>query len=211
MSIRVTRFRHSCVRLDRDGSSLVLDPGTLSDLDAALEGVTDLLVTHDHADHLDVARVAARSDVRVHGPRPVVDALLAAGVPADRLSVVRRGDAFDAAGFPVRVVGEAHAVVHPDLPVAVNVGYLVAGVLHPGDSFVDPDGAAVDLLLLPIGGPWLKASEAVDYVRTVRPARVAAIHDAHLSDAGRALVKTLVDGLGGVDLTILGDGESIEL
>lgn len=210
MATRLTRFGHSCVRLERDGSAIVIDPGTLSDLDAALEGVRDVLVTHDHGDHLDVARLAT-AEVEVTGPQPVLDALAGAGVPAERLHHVVDGDRLDVHGFDVRVLGEKHAVVHPDLPVATNVGYLVDGVLHPGDAYVDPQGGDVALLLVPIGGPWLKVSEVVDYVRSVSPPRTAAIHDAHLSPAGVNLVKTVLDGLAKTDLVVLGPGEGLDV
>jgi L-ascorbate metabolism protein UlaG (beta-lactamase superfamily) len=210
MTTRLTRFGHSCVRLDRDGHALVVDPGTLSDTAAALDGARHVLVTHDHADHLDAVALAA-VDVDVHGPQPVVQALASAGMPPERLHVVAHGDALDVDGFTVRVLGEKHAVVHPDVPIATNVGYLVAGVLHPGDAYVDPESAAVDLLLVPIGGPWVKLAEAIDWVRAVRPARVAAIHDAHLSPAGVGLAKTLVDGLTGADLAVLDVGASLDL
>lgn len=210
MTSRVTRFGHSCVRVERDGDALVIDPGVLSDLDAALEGVRDVLVTHEHADHVDVARLAS-SDVDITAPQPVLDALAAAGAPAERLHPVVDGDHLDVHGFEVRVLGEKHAVVHPDLPVATNVGYLVDGVLHPGDAYVDPQGHDVRLLLVPIGGPWLKISEVVDYVRRVSPPRTAAIHDAHLSPAGVALVKTVLDGLAKTDLVVLAPGEGIDV
>lgn len=210
MTSRLTRYGHSCIRIERDGSAVVLDPGSLSDVEAALVGVRDVLVTHVHADHLDVARLAA-ADVEVTGPQPVLDALADAGVPAERLHLVVDGDHLDVHGFDVRVLGERHAVVHPDLPVATNVGYLVDGVLHPGDAYVDPQGADVEVLLVPIGGPWLKISEVVDYVRSVSPARTAAIHDAHLSAAGVALVKTVLDGLASTDLVVLAPGEGIDV
>jgi L-ascorbate metabolism protein UlaG (beta-lactamase superfamily) len=56
---------------------------------------------------------------------------------------------------------------------------------------------AVDLLLVPVAGPWLKLSEAVDYVRAVRPRVAVPIHDAVLTGAGRALPDRLVASLGG--------------
>src|SRR5262245_9539412 len=52
--MRLTKLRHSCVRLDKDGSVLVIDPGIWSDASAALAGASAALVTHEHADHVDV-------------------------------------------------------------------------------------------------------------------------------------------------------------
>ncbi len=36
--MRFTKLGHSCVRLDKDGAVLVIDPGTFSDAAGALDG-----------------------------------------------------------------------------------------------------------------------------------------------------------------------------
>ncbi|QZN84171.1 MBL fold metallo-hydrolase [Cellulomonas sp. C5510] len=201
-ALTLTHWGHACVRLERDGRCLVLDPGSFGDL-SVLGDADAVLVTHDHPDHVAadelVAAVSARPGLEVWAPGPLVDRLAEEGAPRDRLHVAAGGDRFTAAGFDVRVTGEQHAVIHPDVPRIANVAYLVEDVLlHPGDSFTPPpDGATVDVLLVPVAGPWMKVAEAVDYVRAVRPRLAVPIHDAILSDAGRALVDRLVGGLGG--------------
>lgn len=198
----VSHHGHACVRFERDGRRLVVDPGGFSD-PAVLDDADAVLVTHQHPDHVDPARLAAalgdRPALAVHAPAGVVDALVAAGAPADRVHAAADGDAFTAAGFAVRAVAEPHALIHPDVPRPENVAYLVDGAaLHPGDSFAPPPaGVTVDLLLVPVAGPWMKVAEAVDYVRAVRPRVAAPIHDAVLSAPGTALVDRLVGGLGG--------------
>lgn len=201
-ALTLTHWGHACVRLERDDRRLVLDPGAFSDL-SVLGDADAVLVTHDHPDHVVpaelVAAVRARPGLEVWAPGTVVDRLAEEGAPRDRLHVAADGDRFTAAGFDVRVTGEWHAVIHPDVPRIANVAYVVDGaVLHPGDSFTTPpDDVEVDLLLVPVAGPWMKVAEAVDYVRAVRPRLAVPVHDAILADAGRALVDRLVGGLGG--------------
>ena len=198
----ITHWGHACVRLERDGRRLVLDPGSFSDL-AVLDDADAVLVTHEHVDHVDVDRLAAalgaRDGLAAWAPGGVAARLTEAGAPADRVHAVAGGETFEAAGFAVRAVGEWHAVIHPDVPRVHNVGYLVDGaLLHPGDSFTPPPaGTDVDVLLVPVAGPWMKLAEAIDYVRAVRPRVAAPIHDAILSDPGRALADRLVGGMGG--------------
>ncbi len=211
---RLTRWGHSCVRLDRDSAALVIDPGSFSALDRALAGTTAVLVTHEHVDHVDVERVAAatKDGVDVWAPQAVVDALSGGGAAGDRLHAVRGGDAFSAGGFDVRALGEWHELIHADVPRVTNVGYLVEGVLHPGDAYVDPAGAQVDVLLTPLGAPWLRLGDVVDYVRRVRPKRIVAVHDALLSDAGRFLAGSLLGRLAGAgEPVVLDPGDGIEL
>jgi len=216
MTTTLTRWGHSCVRLDRDGAVLVVDPGSFSDVGAALAGVGTILVTHEHGDHVDVPAVVAAiaRGARVVAPTPVAAALVAAGAPPDRVRVVVPGDRLVAEGFDVLVLGGEHAPIHADVPRAVNVAYLVdEAVLHPGDSYTRPPaGVAVEVLLAPLGGPWVLVADVVDYVRAVAPVRVVAIHDAHLAAAGARLAAGLVSRLGGAgEVVLLGRGESISV
>lgn len=213
MVLTVTRHGHSCVRVVRAGRTLVVDPGTWSDLAAALDGAEGVLVTHEHPDHVEVGVLAerVRDGVEVWAPEPVTAALEAAGAPRDRLHAVADGDRVVVAGAKVRVLGERHAVIHPDLPVPANVAYLVDDVLlHPGDSYTRPPaGTAVDVLLQPVGAPWLRLADAVDYVRSVAPRRVVPVHDELLSDRGRAGAVRLLRTLLSAEVLDLASGEPL--
>ncbi|MGW4852139.1 MBL fold metallo-hydrolase [Streptomyces sp. NPDC004288] len=210
--MKLTKKSHACVRLEKDGRTLVLDPGMFTEEDAVL-GVDALLVTHEHADHFDEGRLRAALDANpaaeIWTLRSVADRISAA-FPG-RVHTVGHGDAFTAAGFDVQVHGELHAVIHPDIPRVTNVGYLVDGaVFHPGDALTVPDHP-VDTLLLPVMAPWNKISEVIDYVREVRPRRAYDIHDALLTDLARPLYDRQIGELGGAEHARLASGASAEL
>lgn len=210
--MNLTKRLHSCVQLEKDGRTLVIDPGAFSEADAGL-GADALLVTHEHPDHFEEGRIRAALDAnpaaQLWTVRSVAEKLSAA-YPG-RVHAVGHGDAFEAAGFEVRVHGELHAVIHPDIPRVANVGFLVdASLFHPGDALTVPD-APVDTLMLPVHAPWNKVAEVIDYVREVKPRQAIDIHDAYLADIARPIYDTALDNLGGAPHRRLGAGESAAL
>ncbi|MER6226714.1 MBL fold metallo-hydrolase [Streptomyces sp900105755] len=211
--MKLTKKSHACVRLEKDGRTLVLDPGGFSEQDAAA-GAEAILITHEHADHFDEGRLRAALDANpgaeIWTLKSVADQL-AAAFPG-RVHTVGHGDTFTAAGFDVQVHGELHAVIHPDIPRITNVGYLIDGgrVFHPGDALTVP-GHPVETLMLPVMAPWNKISEVIDYVREVKPQRAYDIHDALLTDLARPIYDRQIGALGGADHQRLAPGASADV
>ncbi|WP_433827303.1 MBL fold metallo-hydrolase [Actinoplanes sp. CA-015351] len=187
--MRVTKFTHSCLRLEGAGV-LVVDPGEFSEK-AALDGADAVLITHEHFDHLDVdavtAAVSRRPDLRIFAHEAVLPLLESV---AGSTTAVSSGEEFEAAGFRVRAYGGQHAIIHPYVPVFANLGFLIddgaANVYHPGDSFTLP-GVEVETLFAPMNAPWATIAESVEFVRAVRPGRAFALHDGLLNERGAAV------------------------
>lgn len=194
--MQLTKYTHSCVRLDDGDRSLVIDPGVFSEVEQALDGAHGVIVTHEHADHVDVDRVraalAADSRLRLWGPESVARTFAEFG---EQVVAVGAGETFDAAGFEVRTFGGQHAVIHQTIPVVANIAVLIEGVYHPGDSLIVPP-AHVTTLLAPIHAPWSKVSEVIDFVVAVRAREVHGVHDSLLTPPGLALVEGHVTRLG---------------
>ena len=211
--MRVTKFTHSCLRVEGDGV-LVVDPGAFSER-SALTGADAVLITHEHIDHLDVEAVAdalaQRPQLRVHAHPDVLPKLDAV---RDAVTTVAPGDTFEAAGFSVRAYGGQHAIIHPDIPRIANVGFLIAdgdtNLYHPGDSFVVPDGGDVETLFVPLNAPWAKLVESIDFVRAVRPRRAFALHDALLTETGAKIYDGHLANLGGTGYARVAPGTAID-
>ena len=220
--MRLAKHGHACVRLEKDGRVLVIDPGTFSDVETAVPGAAAILVTHEHPDHIDADRVlpllAADAAAVLYAPATVADRLrhhAAAGDAAGRIHAVEPDGAFEVAGFRIRTFGGQHALIHPRIPMVANIGYLVdERVYHPGDSFTVPHGAAVETLLVPAHAPWSKTGEVMDFVVSVRAGVAIPIHDGLLNGAGLRLVDghlSRIGGLHGTEYVRLADGESREV
>lgn len=189
--MRITKFGHACVRIHTDGGVVVLDPGVYTDA-GALEGADAVLITHEHPDHVHPEHLRG-TDAPIW-TIAAVERLLREQAPdvAERVTVVRPGDRLDIAGASIEVVGEKHAVIHPDYDRFDNSGYVLeaggTSVYHPGDALTPP-GRAVDVLLAPVSAPWLKVGEAIDFVREVAAPTSLAIHDRVYSDIGLKMVE----------------------
>ncbi|MEU4608311.1 MBL fold metallo-hydrolase [Kribbella sp. NPDC023972] len=205
--MRLTKFAHACVRLEKDGKVLLVDPGTFSE-DAVFERADAVLVTHEHPDHLDVERLSALN-VPVFTNAGVATQLADLG---DRVTAVADGQSFDAAGFSVRAYGKDHAVILPQLGVPCeNVGYLIEdAVYHPGDSFTRPD-REVHTNLVPISGPWFALPPAIEYARAIKSEQTIGIHDALLSPIGLGMMKRWLSEQGGRPYLALAPGETTDL
>jgi L-ascorbate metabolism protein UlaG (beta-lactamase superfamily) len=126
MNIELTWANHACVRVTRNGFTLVIDAGILSATNAT-EGADALLYTHAHLDHFDIAKLAtaaaARPGLRIYTNKALAAQIQQSGAAAGaRVHAVGDGDRFDIGGIPVSVHGEWHALIHKDIPRVRNVG-----------------------------------------------------------------------------------------
>ncbi|MBR7839450.1 MBL fold metallo-hydrolase [Actinospica durhamensis] len=214
--MQLTKHAHACVTLAKNGTRIVIDPGTFTpDAAEVVAAAEAVFITHEHFDHFDenvIARaLEERSELRVYGPAGVVERWQDAR--HGQVTSVAEGDQITVGGFDIAVFGHQHARIHRDIPAVANVGYLIdANVYHPGDAYHVPP-TPVETLLLPTSGPWTKVGEAADYTREVKPRRLIQIHEAMLSEIGQQSMTRFFSPsmLTEVPLTIVPTGETIAL
>lgn len=183
--MKLTHLGHACVLVQTPTARLLIDPGTMSAF-TDVRNLDAVLVTHQHPDHVDAARLSALLAANP-GAQLVVDADSVSAVPGLPPHLVARpGDRFSLGGTHVDVVGGRHAPVYGEVPDCTNAAYLIddGAFLHPGDSFFVPE-QDVDVLAVAVDGPWLKLAEAVDYVHAVSARIAVPVHEGETTDPGK--------------------------
>lgn len=184
--MNLIKYSHACFVLEKDGQSLVVDPGVWSKDFQCPDNVVAIVITHDHPDHLDPETLA---DIAAKNPEVPLYAHAAVTASLHDTAVsVKAGDTVSVGTFSLTFTGGEHALIDSSLPRIANLGVIVDGlVYYPGDSFAMPP-VAVEHLLLPVSAPWCKISEVLDCLRATKPAYAHPTHDHILSEAGKGLV-----------------------
>lgn len=211
--MRLTKLEHAAIVVEDSGDKLYIDPGKFTTPITESAGAVAVVITHEHDDHWTPEQLKRISDanpgVRIFGPAGVAAA--ASGFPVE---TVQAGDEVEVGPFRLRFFGGKHAQIHPSIPIIDNLGVLVDDALYyAGDSFVVPEGVAVQVLAAPAGAPWMKMSEAMDYVIAVAPKRAFPTHEMLLSQAGKALSNARLGWAaeqGGGEYLPLEPGDSID-
>src|ERR1700730_4214511 len=206
VDMQLTHFGHSCVLADFGHTSLLFDPGNFSHGFEGITGLSAIVVTHQHPDHVDAARLPALLDANPDAAL-YADSQTAAqrDVPCQR---VHGGDDLSVGDLTIRALGGQHAVIHPEIAVIINISYLVgdgehpARFMHPGDALFVPD-EPIDVLATPAAAPWMKVSEAVDYLRAVAPARAVPIHQAVVAPEARGIYYGRLSEMTSADFQVL--------
>lgn len=210
--MRITKHEHACLRLELEDRLLLIDPGSFTLPLDDLHGLVAVVITHEHGDHWTPEHLER---LRKFAPEvPVYGTAGVAAAGADIITVAP-GDAVTAGPFTLTFHGGTHNVIHESIPVVGNVGVLVNDAFYyPGDSYAVPAHADIRMLAAPVGAPWLKIGDAMDFVLAVKPRRAFATHDMTLSrvgiEMGRARLAWATAQNGG-EFIALEPGESVEM
>lgn len=189
--MKLTKYKHACFALEKDGSSIVVDPGNWSTDFVCPSNVLAIVITHEHPDHCASATLR---DCITKNPAATIYTHTDVATQLHDLPVqaVAPGDTIDVNGvFRLEFFGGQHAIIHTDIQPVANIGILINdSIYYSGDSFTLPE-RHIEWLALPVAAPWLKLAEAIDFARTVNASHVFPTHDAVLSTEGKHVVDAL--------------------
>jgi L-ascorbate metabolism protein UlaG (beta-lactamase superfamily) len=211
--MRITHHVHACLLVETGGQRILLDPGVFSSRIVDVTGLDVILITHQHADHLDLQRLPAlleiNPQVRLYAEPQAAAVMEEAGIGAEHTVA---GKALTFGPVEVTPVGEKHALINEALPRVGNLGVVLRAegkpsLFHPGDAY-DCEPGQVDILALPLNAPWTASRDTIAFAQRISPRVCVPIHDALLSAIGRQLYLSHVKSLGpeGMEVRDLSDG-----
>lgn len=183
--MNIKKLGHCCLVIETRGKRILTDPGSYSTMQDEERNIDIVLITHEHPDHLHVDSL---KKILINSPSAIVITNTAVGklLDAEGISyqVLEHAGSVTVEEILLEGFGESHETIYQEFGKVQNTGYFIDDKLfYPGDAFTDPH-KHIDVLALPIAGPWMKLSQAIEYALAVKPRVVFPVHDG-MFEAGK--------------------------
>jgi L-ascorbate metabolism protein UlaG (beta-lactamase superfamily) len=190
--MKITKIGHCCLIIKEENVTMLTDPGSFTSGQDEVLGINIILITHEHTDHVHVDSLKR---ILKNNPEAKIITNTSVGKILDKenipYEIIDDGKEKNIGSVLIQGKGMTHATIHPSLPTVENTGYFINKKLfYPGDALHDP-GQPIDILALPIVGPWTKTSEVVDYALKLKPKKAFPVHDGMLNQHGMFYTKMI--------------------
>jgi L-ascorbate metabolism protein UlaG (beta-lactamase superfamily) len=209
--MKITKLGHCCLLIETKGKRILTDPGSYTvEAHSKLENIDHVLFTHEHQDHyhVDSLKVILEKNPKatVYANSSVSELLTKEGIAHTKIN---HKEQFSLGEVNIIGIGEKHAQMHSSIPLSSNMGFFIDGKLwYPGDAFTDPE-QSVDILALPVSGPWMKIGEAIDFALKIKPRVAFPVHDGtRFGSAHNLPAKLLPEN--GIEFVVMIEGDSKE-
>jgi len=192
---------------------ILTDPGSYSIAQNEIKNIDIILITHEHTDHLHIPSL---KECIKNNPQAKIVTNKGTAKLLDKESInyeiLEHGQSKNFDDVIIEGFGEKHAEMYKTLTPVENTGYFISNKLfYPGDDFFNPN-KPVEILALPVAGPWMKLSEAIDYALKLKPKICFPVHEGILKTPGSVhrIPKEILEKEG-ISFIILEENKSTDL
>lgn len=209
--MKITKLSHCCLIIETKGKRVLTDPGNYTiEAHSKLENIDYILFTHEHQDHyhLESLKVILEKNpqVVIYSNNSVSELLDKEGIEH---TMINHNDTVSLGEITIVGIGEKHAQMHSSIPLSSNIGYFIDEKLwYPGDAFTNPE-RPVEVLALPVSGPWMKLSDAIDYALLLKPKKVFPVHDGTRFGSAHVLPPKILTPQG-IEFVVMVEGDTKE-
>jgi L-ascorbate metabolism protein UlaG (beta-lactamase superfamily) len=212
--MNIKKLGHCCLYIETSGLRILTDPGSFTTAQNTLTGIDIVLITHEHSDHLHVESLL---EVLQNNPDAKVITNASVGKILETHNIqyeILEGSAQkEIAGVQFVAYDSKHEEIFEEIGQVQNTGYMIDSKLfYPGDSFSNPQ-VSVEVLALPVAGPWCKVSDVVRYALSMHPKRAFPVHDGQtikdrIGSSHKVPEKVLAEH--GIEFVSMSEGDSAE-
>lgn len=184
--MKIKKLGHCCLIIEENGKRIMTDPGSWTVEEQKKEKNIDIiLITHEHGDHIHIESL---KEIIKNNPTALIITNKGVGKLLDEIGIVYK---ILENKTPEELLGielEAHDCKHEEIfkefGQVQNTGYFIGKRLfYPGDAFYNPE-KTVEILALPVAGPWANVKDATNYVLNIKPKICFPVHDGMLVSFG---------------------------
>lgn len=181
--MKIKKLGHCCLVIEIDGKRIMTDPGSYTVDEQGIEENIDLVViTHEHQDHFHLESL---KNILTKNPHAVVVTNTAVGKLLSEAGIsyqiLENGNSGEFAGVYLEAHGNTHEEIYEEIGQVQNTGYFIGkDLFYPGDAFTNPN-KKVDILALPVAGPWTNIKTPIHYALELKPRVCFPVHDGMLA------------------------------
>lgn len=180
--MKIKKVGHCCLIIETNNLKIMTDPGNFSIEQNQEKDVDVVLITHEHADHFHLESLL---EVIKNNPQCRIITNTSVKKLLDKENIAC--EILDENEIDVGVKIFAKTCPHADIfdgiiPVQ-NTGYLIDDKLfYPGDAWLLSE-KEVEVLALPVAGPWSKIRDSIEYAVKINPKIAFPVHDGIIKDS----------------------------
>lgn len=184
--MKIKKLGHCCLIIEENGKRIMTDPGSWTTEEQKKELNIDLIIiTHEHQDHIHIESL---KKIIENNPKVIIVTNKGVGKLLDDVNIqyeiLEDKKPKDFFGIEFEAHDCEHEEIYEDILRVQNTAYFIGKRLfYPGDAFYNPK-KSVEILALPVAGPWTNVKSAIDYALKIKPKICFPVHDGMLISFG---------------------------